>query len=198
MSSLRKKLITICLLSLAVACRPIIIGDDNPKGIGEGIPPYIIEHEYEDELINIIKYSGRLSALSEALRLTECKNLKQGAGNYTGLSVQLRLAFTLLVSPECGELSEALNLFKESTVSVEDQDLQHLIAFQLILIDRMLEGAERQKEKQQTIAQHEQKEKQLQSELSTVRLELETLQSKLEALKSIEQTLIQRKESTVP
>lgn len=149
-----------------------------------------------DDMNTVVLYGGFIAGLTESERVNECEQLMGGEkGDVNSLSIQLRTALVMVLTPECGGPKKALLILETIRERVLAPELRSLVRYQVMLANWMIETAQQTENLQQEIKTVVSSAASLKKELQLRDDELVQLKATLNALKEIEKTFHQRNES---
>lgn len=159
-----------------------------PERSVESVKGYSPNYE-ELQLAELIDYLGYLEQLPPLQRQAECRWLKQYNDIDSNLGVRIHLAFSLLVTPDCGETQMAVQLLELAGQSVDDDKLKHFLSYQSELAQRLFTESNHGGELVNKLDRWKDRNQLLVEQLQSCNAELKDVKTKLEALKAIEESL---------
>ncbi len=152
-----------------------------------------------DDIRTISLYGGYFAGLSALDRVAECGRLIRGeAGNITGVSIQIRTALAMMLTPECGGPEKAVLILESVRKRLLQTEIRNLVRYELALANQLVKQAEQSEVLEKELAELGTNAAILKQELKLKDQELQQLKAKLNALKEIEKTFHQRDELGIP
>ena len=159
-----------------------------------GLPDYAASDVRE-----IVAYAGYVGGLSDVERVAECNKLLHAEmGKPNSVSLQLHLAWIMMLTPACGGPEKAAPMLESMRDRVLQPGVRNLVRYQVAFAHGLIALSEQNQTLEARVEDLEEKKTALQKRLKANDNERAQLKATLDALKKIEKTFHQRNESGIP